>query len=60
MLWTPLNLQFTTCRYIIIQLDGYPAGKISIVDNRHETDIEDLPDVDYSDMDKEFNISDEK
>lgn len=47
-------------RYIIIQLDGYPAGKISIVDNRHETDIEDLPDVDYSDMDKEFNISDEK
>jgi len=44
-------------RYIIIQLEGYPAGKISILDNRHETDIEDLPDVDYTEVNKEFDIS---
>ncbi|XP_063678488.1 uncharacterized protein LOC134814322 [Bolinopsis microptera] len=37
-------------RYIIIKLDGFPPGKITIEDNRHETDAEDLPDIDYSDV----------
>lgn len=37
-------------RYIIINLDGFPPGKITIEDNRHETDAEELPDVDYSDV----------
>ena len=39
-----------TLRYIIIKLDGFPPGKVTIEDNRHETDAEDLPDVDYSDV----------
>ncbi|KAL5252735.1 hypothetical protein ACHWQZ_G015484 [Mnemiopsis leidyi] len=37
-------------RYIIINLDGFPPGKVTIEDNRHETDAEDLPEVDYSDV----------
>lgn len=44
-------------RYIIIQLEGYPAGKISILDDRHVTDMEDLPDVDYSEIEKELGIT---
>ena len=41
-------------RYIVVNLDGFPPGKVTIEDNRHETDAEDLPDIDYTEIDNEF------
>ena len=43
-------------RAIIIHLDGFPPGKLTIEDNTLETDSEDLPDIDYS----EFAIDNEE
>lgn len=37
-------------RAIIIHLDGFPPGKLTVEDNSLETDSEDLPDIDYSEF----------